>query len=111
MIMKRYLLLLIAILFLPAGCAGRHYYIIEEDALRICLRKPDARAVHFASSLDGFQPVKAEKNGDETWEVTVPKDAEFRYFYIVDGVVYVPTCTFREHDDFGSDNCIYVPGM
>lgn len=109
--MKRYVLLVIAIFFLPIGCASRHYYTVEKDAVRICLREPDAKAVYFASSLDGFEPVKAKKNGDETWEVTVPKDVEFRYFYIVDGVVYVPLCTFKEHDDFGSENCIYVPGM
>lgn len=109
--MKRYLLLLIAILFLPAGCASRHYYMVEDGALRLCLRKPNARAVEFASSLNGFEAMKARKNGDETWEVTVPKDMEFSYFYIVDGDVYVPACAFKEHDDFGSDNCIYVPGM
>jgi hypothetical protein len=41
----------------------------------------------------------------------VPKDVEFRYFYIVDGVVYVPLCTSEEYDDFGSEICIYVPDM
>ena len=109
--MKRYVLLAIGILFLPIGCASRHYYTVEQDAVRICLSKPDAKAVYFVSSLDAFKPIKAEKNGDETWEVTVPKDVEFRYFYIVDGVVYVPLCTFKEHDDFGSENCIYIPDM
>lgn len=109
--MKKYVLLVIAILFLLTGCASRHYYTIEKDAVHIYLTKPDARAVYFASSLDTFKPVKAKKNSDETWEVTVPKDVEFRYFYIVDGVVYVPLCTFKEYDDFGSENCIYVPSM
>jgi hypothetical protein len=109
--MKRYVLLVIAILFLFIGCAIRHYCTVEEDAVRMCLRKPDAKAVYFASSLDGFKPVMAKQNSDETWEVTVPKDVEFRYFYIVDGDVYVPLCAFKEHDDFGSENCIYVPRM
>jgi hypothetical protein len=109
--MKKYVLLVIAILFLHTGCASRHYYTVEEDAVHIYLTRPDARAVYFASSLDTFEPVKAKKNGDGTWEVTVPKDVEFRYFYIVDGVVYVPLCTFKEYDDFGSENCIYVPSM
>lgn len=109
--MKRYVLLVIAFLFLPAGCASRHYYMVEDGTVHIYLRKPDAKVVYFASSLDGFEPIKAEKNGDETWEVTVPKDIGFRYFYIVDGVVYVPMCTFKELDDFGSENCIYVPKM
>ncbi|MBW2741717.1 MAG: hypothetical protein JRE64_23385 [Deltaproteobacteria bacterium] len=75
------------------------------------LTKPDARAVYLAFSLDWFELIKAKKNGDGTWEVTVPKDVEFRYFYIVDGVVYVLLCTFKEYDDFGSGNCIYVPSM
>jgi len=109
--MKKYILLVIAILFLLTGCASRHYYTVEEDAVHIYLTRPDAMAVYFASSLDRFEPIKAKKNADETWEVTVPKDVEFRYFYIVDEVVYVPLCTFREYDDFGSENCIYVPGM
>ena len=109
--MKRCVLLIFAVSFVITGCASRHYYTVEEGAVHIYLTRPDARAVYFASSLDGFEPIKAEKNGDETWEVTVPKDVEFRYFYIVDGVVYVPLCTFREHDDFGSENCIYIPDM
>jgi hypothetical protein len=109
--MKKYVLLVIAILFLLTGCASHHYYTVKEDAVHIYLTRPDARAVYFVSSLDTFEPIKAKKNGDETWEVTVPKDVEFRYFYIVDGVVYVPLCTFKEYDDFGSENCIYVPSM
>jgi hypothetical protein len=109
--MKRCVLLTLAILFVLTGCAGHHYYRVEENAVRIYLRIPDAQAVYFASSLDGFEPVKAEKNTDETWEVRVPKDVEFTYFYIVDGAVYVPMCTFKEYDDFGSENCIYIPNM
>ncbi|HUV50198.1 MAG TPA: hypothetical protein VMW78_04160 [Anaerolineae bacterium] len=109
--MKKYVLLVITVLLLPIGCASRHYYTVEENTVRICLKKNDARVVYFVSSLNGFEPVMAKENGDETWDVTVPKDVEFSYFYIVDGVVYVPLCAFKENDDLGSENCIYVPSM
>ena len=32
-------------------------------------------------------------------------------FYIVDGAVYLPQCRLKEQDDFGSANCLYIPGM
>jgi len=32
-------------------------------------------------------------------------------FLIADGVIYLPPCRFKEYDDFGTENCIYIPGM
>lgn len=63
----------------------------------------------FASSLDAYSPRLANKIGGYRWAVTVAANSEFRYFYIVDGAVYVPECKYYEKDDFGSRNCIYVP--
>ena len=55
--MKTYTLLAIGILFLPLGCASRHYCRVEEDAVRICLRKPDAGRIR----VPGFDPQKGRR--------------------------------------------------
>jgi hypothetical protein len=64
----------------------------------------------FASSSDAYAAHAATRVGETTWEITVPGRTEFNYFYIVDGIVYLPECRFHENDDFGSKNCIYKPG-
>ena len=108
--MKRYVFLIVAVLFGLSGCAS-HYYEVKGDTLHIHLKKPYAKVVYFASSLDGYELHRARRIDDKTWEVTVPADAEFRYFYIVDGVLYLPSCKFKEQDDFGSENCLYIPDL
>jgi len=101
----------IILFLLLTGCGVGHYYEVKEGNLRIYLHKSDADQVYFASSLDGYKLHKATKINDDTWEVQAPENNGFSYFYIVDGIVYVPACRMRESDDFGSENCIYVPGM
>ena len=101
---------LIAVLFILSGCAD-HYYRIKEDSVHIYLKKPDTEKVYFASSLDGYQRHRATRIDGQTWEVLVPIDREFRYFYLIEDALYLPPCRFKEQDDFGSENCIYVPGM
>lgn len=108
--MSRYFLIVFAAFFFLSGCA-RHYYRVKGDMVRIYLKKPNATVVHFASSHDGFKLHKAKRIDPETWEITTRASGEFRYFYIVDGVVYLPPCRLKEHDDFGSANCLYSPGM
>jgi hypothetical protein len=108
--MKGYLLVAIVILLVFTGCAS-HYYRVRGGTIQIYLKRPDAKAVYFSSSLDGYERHKTKKIDAETWEVTLPANAEFKYFYVVDGVVYVPSCRLKESDGFGSENCIYVPGM
>ena len=92
-----------------AGCAAAHYYERQADRVTFYLRAPEARGVAFASSLDAYSPHLASKVNDSRWAVSVAAGSEFRYFYIVDGAVYVPECRFYEKDDFGSHNCVYVP--
>jgi len=106
--MKKAALVIILVVF--AGCGGGHYYRVEQGTVSLYLNGADANRVYFASSLDGYELHKADRI-DDTWEVRVPSGNEFTYFYIVDGVVYVPACRMTERDDFGSENCIYVPGM
>jgi hypothetical protein len=109
--MKRYAVFVLFILFFLVGCGRTHYLTVEERNVRVFLKHPDASTVLFASSLNGFEPVEAKKTDDAIWTVVVPKRSEFRYFYVVDGTVFVPPCPFKEQDDFGSQNCIYVPDM
>ena len=103
-----FLLLTVAALGLE-GCAATHYYERQSDRVTFYLRAPGAQQVAFAYSLDEYNPHPAGKAGDSRWKVSVTAGSEFRYFYIVDGAVYVPDCKFYEKDDFGSRNCVYVP--
>jgi len=108
--MKKLVLAILVSMLLSSGCA-RHYYRIDDGALEIFLKAPKASSVLFASSLDGYTPVPAVRTGRDTWVVSVPAGREFSYFYIIDGTVFVPECTCHESDGFGSENCVYLPGM
>ena len=107
--MKRLVLYLTVVALYLAGCAATHYYKRQADRVTFYLKAPGARGVVFASSLDAFNPHLASKVDGSRWVVSVAAYSEFRYFYIVDGAVYVPECKFYEQDDFGSRNCVYVP--
>jgi len=108
--MKRCLLLFMVSLFFFSGCAG-HYYRKNGDTVRIFLKKPDAQQVYFFSSLDGYKPRKAMRVDNGTWQISAPAQTEFKYFYRVDGAVYLPACRLKEQDDFGSKTCIYIPEL
>ncbi|TFG91508.1 MAG: hypothetical protein E4H15_05685 [Syntrophobacterales bacterium] len=108
--MKRYLLAVIAVLGLLTGCAT-HFHAIRGDGVHLYLRAPSTGKVFFASSLDGYAPHPLTRNGEGVWETSVPAQREFRYFYIVDGKVFVPPCRLRERDDFGAENCVYCPDL
>ncbi|MRR14577.1 hypothetical protein EG833_03950 [archaeon] len=103
-------LLTLVVLVVLSGCA-RHYYRVSEGGLDIFLKAPEAETVFFSSSLDGYVSLPADRADRTTWVVRMPQDREFRYFYIIDGAVTVPECACREYDEFGSENCIYIPGM
>ena len=92
------------------GCVG-HYYRKNNDTLSIFLKMPGARQVYFLSSLNGYKPQKAIRVNDRTWQIDAPAQTEFKYFYRVDGAVYLPACRLKEQDDFGSKTCIYIPGL
>lgn len=104
--------LLAAMLLVLYGCAvGRHYYYRENQDVRFYLYAPGVDRVYFLSSLDAFRPHPARSVGIGGWTIRRPAAGEFRYFFILDGEVYVPPCRFREKDDFGSENCVYQPEM
>ena len=108
--MKRWVASIIVAMIGLAGCAG-HFYRIKGDTLYLYVRKPNVRAVYFASSLEDFKLQAARKTGNETWRVSLPANREFKYFYIADSEVFLPECRLTETDDFGSRNCIFIPGM
>lgn len=98
------------ILLLLSACTSSHFYRIQEREVTLVLRWPEARSVMLATSLDGFLPRPAVPVADK-WEVNLPANKSFRYFYQVDGQVVVPDCELKETDDFGSANCIFEPSL
>ena len=108
--MKKYLLVLIILGPVLVGCTS-HYYDVNRNGVHFYLEMPNSEKVYFLSSLDGYKPHRAKEVGPDRWQVNLPADREFTYFYYVDGNIFVPPCRLRENDDFGSQNCIYIPGM
>jgi hypothetical protein len=94
---------------LLCGCAT-HYYEIKGDTVSIYLKHDDARQVDFLTSLHHFRPRPSMRIDGDTWVNRVEAGTEFRYFYRIDGEVFLPECNYTENDDFGSENCIFVPG-
>ena len=95
-------------LLLATGCAA-HYSRLNADSVTLYLRAPGAGIVKLATSMDEFVLHRAQKIDADTWAVTVPAKRQFRYFYMVDGRVYLPDCRLKETDDFGNENCIFAP--
>ena len=108
--MKRLITAILFLIMSLMGCAG-HFYQVKGNLMHIYLEKPEAHTVSFASSEDGYQLHPAEKIDSKTWLVTMPVGLEFTYFYIIDDIAYVPSCRFKEKDDFGSENCVFIPDM
>jgi hypothetical protein len=101
---------MVAAALMISGCAN-HYYRVSGNFVDILLRA-EAREVYFFTSIDDYRPQKACQEGKNLWRVTVPEKAEFRYFYRVDGRIFLPPdCRYTEYDGFGSKSCIYVPKL
>lgn len=107
--MNRQVLLLSGLLFLCSGCSAHHYTSENHGSVSLYLRLPDVTHVQFASSMDRYQLHETGKNGLGFWQIDMVLVPESRYFYVVDGAVYIPNCRFKETDDFGSKNCLYIP--
>jgi zinc transporter ZupT len=106
----RALLTIVALLCLSGaigGCAG-HYYRTDASGTTLYLRLPKAASVVLYTSIDGFQPHTAELRSGR-WANTLSATHEFIYFYRVNGEVFIPDCRYREKDDFGQENCIFLP--
>jgi len=108
--MKRYFSLIPLLFLLTAGCATPHYEV-KNDKLHIYVQNSKAEKVLFLCSLDEYAPHQAINTGSGIWETVLSPDREFKYFYLVDGKVFIPPCELKEKDDFGSENCVYIPLM
>jgi len=100
------------LLLCAAGCAATPSHSVSSDHGRITvsLFAPGAGSVEFLSSQDCYRPHPLRRNDRGVWTMNGLADTEFRYFYIVDGIVHLPDCRYREADDFGQVNCIHQPG-
>ena len=102
----------LVIFFLCAfiSACGVHYYKIDGDDVVLVLRRPKAKKVVLFSSRDEFKPFPAADHSGR-WVVELPADRAFRYFYRVDGRLYIPDCEMKENDDFGTENCVFDPHL
>jgi len=103
-------LLLLFIIF-TLGCAQLHSVQVHDDKLSFYYHNAKAEKVLFASSTDHFNYQPAIKGPGDVWQVTVPLNKEFSYFYIVDGEITLPDCPNTVLDDFGAKNCLYLFDM
>ena len=105
--MSKYFVLALFI-FVLGGCAPKHFVEKDMGSLTFFLQSPKANRVQLAVSFDHYALHDAQQNGSGVWQVKVPIHQELKYFYVVDSSVYIPECRFKETDDFGSVNCLYV---
>lgn len=100
----------LAILTLMLASCSIHYQKKSGESVILYLKDPDAKTVTLHCSLNGFEG-QIPGNNKGNWVVSLPADESFRYFYKVDGKVFLPPCSLRENDDFGSSNCIFEPQL
>ncbi len=93
-----------------AGCAT-HFQQIKGDQVYLYLKDTRSQTAFFASSLDGFQHHPLTRHTKKTWLISLSAEHEFTYFYIMNGQLFLPDCQYKEQDDFGSENCIFVPDL
>jgi len=99
---------ILAAVFMAGGCSA-HYHTIRDGHVDVYLKAPQAQSVSLVVSGDTFEQVQAARTELGDWKVTLIRAREFKYFYLVDGKVYLPDCLLKERDDFGSDNCVFSP--
>ncbi len=105
--MKRFSILFLFMLLILYGCAGST--VKPAETILLTINRPEAEKVRFFSSLDGFKARAVRQNTLGNWQVVLPSDQPFAYFFQVDGLPALPNCLFREFDDFGTQHCLHVP--
>lgn len=106
--MKHPIVAVLAAVIMAGGCSS-HYHSVRDGHVDVYLKAPEVQAVSLVISGDTFEQVPAARTPLGEWKVTLSKTSEFKYFYLVDGKVYLPDCRLKERDDFGADNCIFSP--
>lgn len=106
--MKKLILLSLLVIILT-GCS--HFDRTQGTVLNLFVKAPEAKSVYLATSLDNFALHPARKIHSGMWVISVDADKQFSYFYVIDGKTRIPECTYKETDDFGGENCVFVPDM
>jgi len=96
---------------LLSGCASlpQHEARIEAETVTLVLRAPHAVNVQLVASSNQFAPAPARRDQDGVWVVRGLANADFQYFYLVDGLVALPDCRIKVSDDFSAMNCRHLP--
>ncbi|MCU0592912.1 MAG: hypothetical protein MUC57_15745 [Desulfobacterales bacterium] len=105
---KHGIILILAAVLAAGGCAV-HYHVVNNGQVEMYLTAPQAQSVVLVVAGEPFQKVQALRDASGTWKATLNQSGEFKYFYIMDDKSYLPDCRLKEHDDFGSDNCVFAP--
>jgi hypothetical protein len=99
---------ILAAVLMAGGCSA-HYHRVDHGRAEMYLTAPQAQSVVLVIAGDPFRQIQAQRDASGTWKATLNPSSEFKYFYLVDNKVYLPDCRLKEHDDFGSDNCVFSP--
>jgi hypothetical protein len=99
---------ILAAVLVAGGCTA-HYHMVNNGRVEMYLTAPQAQSVVLVIAGDPFQKVPALRDASGTWKATLNQPGEFKYFYLMDNKAYLPDCRLKEHDDFGSDNCVFSP--
>lgn len=99
---------ILAAVWVAGGCTA-HYHVVNQGQVEMYLMAPQAQSVVLVIAGDPFRKVQALRDAFGTWKATLNQSGEFKYFYIMDDKAYLPDCRLKEHDDFGSDNCVFSP--
>lgn len=109
--MKRfYTSILITVIGLVWGCHPLPVALHPHE-IRIFLMQPEASEVLILTSLNRYTPIPLKRNLSGEWEVYLPENKTFDYFFTVDGTPYTPECRLQQTDDWGGRLCIYSPGI
>jgi hypothetical protein len=107
--------LLLPFVLLILACAhAPHQVIASRDQIRFRLSAPEARSVVLVLISEKIKKHASELIAGGMWEVRVPLDTskppmDIKYFYLVDGDFFLPSCSMRDIDDFGAENCVLSP--
>ena len=104
----RALIMLAAAAWIITGCRPIRA-LPPGHEIHIALDLPEAKEVIFLSSLNRYEPVLMKKTFFGIWEIHLPEDIAFEYFFRVDGSPYTPECRLQQTDDWGGRQCIYSP--
>jgi hypothetical protein len=99
---------ILAVVLAAGGCSA-HYHEIHNGRVEMYLTAPQAQSVVLVVAGDPFQMVPAQRDAFGIWKAALNRPGEFKYFYMMDNQSYLPDCRLKEHDDFGSDNCVFTP--